>query len=210
MKNFFDLTDEEILNLTKDEIQNYIDLECAKNGIKLTPQPKKPEKNIPAPDVNVYTIGGFKTLNYDKALAVFNLVSDMDLVDVDYGRDFNYKFVTEPKSYTKPEITTDKYYSEESYKQIEDDIKKYEDAVKQYEMLMEDFEANQERRNEVADSILEVVYAAREKEFERQFLENQFNRYLELAENDRGTALRFLFDAHPEAENHKQFESEVK
>jgi|GEM_PF-4691845 hypothetical protein len=210
MKNFFDLTDEEILNLTEDEIQNYIDLECAMNGIKLTPEPEKPKKDIPAPDVNVYSIGGFKTLDYNKALALFDLVSNMELVDVEYGRDFGYKFVTELKSYNKPEVSTDKYYTEEFYNQIADDVKKHEDAVKQYEMLMEDFEANQERRNEVADSILEVVYAVRKKESKRLSLEHQFNRYLELAGNDRETALRFLFDAHPEAKAYKQFESEVE
>lgn len=88
MKRFKDLTELEIKGLTIQEVERYILIECAENGITIIDKPQKPEyaKDIEK-DIKVYNVvRGYSSIyvdfvKEDEAKKVSDLLNECDIVD---------------------------------------------------------------------------------------------------------------------------------
>jgi hypothetical protein len=85
MKRFNDLSKDEIYNLSQEEVNRYIDIECAMQGIGLMPeQPVKPEVKEYPKDAMIYFIKDLKVTTLEEANMILNILNQVNLVDTTY------------------------------------------------------------------------------------------------------------------------------
>lgn len=85
MKLIGDLTDRNIATLSEDEVEAFIDRECAEDGVRLLPpQPEPPEPLGVAADVPVFVVGDFKFYTEEDAQRVAALVNEIGTLETYY------------------------------------------------------------------------------------------------------------------------------
>lgn len=200
VKRFEDLTDEEILALTEDEIRLHIDYECAVAGAPLLPPEPgpAPEKPKAEPDVEVFTVGDINFKTIEEANEVARLANGLDRYALAYvsGPGYEKKVTPDRDDVT---IETSRHYSPERYEEVRDDLDAYQEAKREHFWRQTAYRDAERERQQVRDWIRERVSDVRQTEAERQDMRARFERYLDIADGDRATARRFLSEAHPEA-----------
>ena len=125
MKTITEYTNDEVLELTDDELSKIIDYQCALAGIPLLPNqpdmPIKPEYDL---DSEVYTVGGFMFRDKESAESVKDLINKQSLVKVDYDYNigYDYKYVTTSDSGASVEVS--KHMSISTYDKLKSEIAK--------------------------------------------------------------------------------------
>lgn len=205
MKTIYDMTDGELLALDDDAISRHIDIECAKQGIPLLPEyPAAPIKPTPTPDVAVHQIGN----GYADALLFTDAAEAAEVarainsarsrVTLQYaGGSFDYRIVAPTdESVTMRETM---HYSPEHWNREREAVVAAAEAKKRYDSELEAYRKAQKERQAIAGEIHERISEAYERAQRRHFLETQYGRYLQLAENDGRVARKFLVDAYADA-----------
>ena len=207
MKNFEDLTEQEILNLSHDDVEKYVNLKKANEGIKLIEAPEIPKyKDIPGKDMVVYVCGLFgdsllfKDLSeLQNILEIIRNSKNIGSSSSRHGSDNSFfSGLTNEYSFDCwDEIKTKKYYSPELYKKIKDD-KKNNDSMKQkYESYYKDYEINQKESNWISKYLFDKYYEVQDKYNTLNSYCNQMKEtYMSLAEDKEEIAIKFLVKAH--------------
>ena len=85
MQNIYDMTTAEVAALTEDEINSFIDIECASKGVMLLPpEPVKPAKPEIVQDVTMYEYMGVYFKTAEAAAAVMQEVAKHEQFTYDY------------------------------------------------------------------------------------------------------------------------------
>lgn len=211
MTRFEDLSNEEILALEEREIERYIDLECAVEGVGLMPKPPvKPTKAETTKDLTLFYVGGLYLKDADEARELQGVLNELSIWDTKYvGGQYYDKIGYKKKE--KFTVSEDLYYSQEQYDKCEGDIDQYNKEVEEYNKLDREYRDLQSKRRDIAKEIYNKVEALRQKETEKIRMLEKFNYYLELAENDPKIAYKFLASAYPGVEEYKDiFNMEAK
>jgi hypothetical protein len=210
MKSYTDLTDNELVNLTEDEIKRYIDYECAQKGIALLPKnPEKPQLGKPEPDVTYYIIGDFLLYEQKEALDLLEFLQKLKLASLEnrYDKDKKIKPISE---YDMPKIQTGCAYSKEKFTEIQDEIKKYNETMEMYNELKDEYDKAYNGRKDVIKEINTLINDARKAISRKDFLREQWTRYNDLAEGNTAIALNFMLKAYPEVEKDEELLDEFK
>jgi len=200
MKRLDELTEQELCDLTEEEVQTLIQAEAMYEGLPLLPVDPgpKPTCTAPKPDVSLYTIHElyFRTaIDRDK---VMDLVASMDLGGWEYvhRRFGNYTKVLTTKT---PYGSKDEVYSPELYAQVQADLAFADQVSKEYTEQKDAYDKVMGQQASVAERVRAVVGEAKSKARRREYVQATFDKCMALADDNREIALRFVVQTIPDA-----------
>ena len=209
MKKINEMTEQEILALSEQDIQNMIKFRMMEEGIKIIDKPKRPELfEIEPADQNVYVIpilNGYAFTDFAEARKVADALrkaKSFQKVDYDWNKlGSNFKYLEKKENYTFNDtgdfsVNETHVYSKELYASIvglaaqnkamneyvEKDMKSYDDA----------YAAASDITLEIRGRVTEI----REKYERLEHLTCSFaNDYYPLSDNNEETAMKFMSKA---------------
>lgn len=204
MKDFTELTEEEMLALTESEIETYIDLAAAEAGVQLLPPAPIAPKSIDVSfDVPTWSVGSFIFTTKSEALDVRDAVNKTkSRVDAVYAAGpYAYSGPRKVVAHDEPaEVLEARYLSEDNAAQRAGMLADAEAEKESYAKARTNYEKILLWRNQTRTPIVTAIRDARRKAMRRLELFGDYNRYLALADNNRRVAARFLRHAHADAE----------
>lgn len=213
MKNWKELTTEELANLTDKQIEQYKKLICAENGIRMLQEPQEPVKSENLnKDCEVYAIPRtnlyFSDFNEAKEILA-SLKKMKSLGTVKYLSDREY-FETGLIGYDDRPVdlivSTELRYSKKKANEIEAEIEKYNQALNKYEQELREYCTNKEAINEAVKEFLSLYEESVEIMDKRKELVYLFYKeYLPLADNNTEIAMGFLKKAYAVSEEDEEY-----
>lgn len=194
MKRYEDLSRDELAALTQEELQWYIDIEIAYEGITPVPQP------VPVPDfdpgikqtVNAFEVCGLIVMNIKDAQTIAAI--DVYNSDYDYyGAGSNYKYLTE--KYGNHEIRNVVFYKKDEVDRIKHQLKDRKEELERYSSDKREWDKYQDETRKCHERVMNAHYEALEYQRKLAYGKQQYERFLGLAEGDTGIANRFFYDA---------------
>jgi len=191
MKKFADLSKVEVLNLTTEQIEKYVDLQCAIDGVRLLPllvsEPEKPAMAT----TTAYKVGDLVFLDMEKAQGVADAINDAQAwtSNYDYNVGYDYRFL---KRCNVSEVSTIKAFSPEEWVEIKDRMQEYAVKRKEYEQQIKEYKEFADARARVSRDIWEVVDEYRDEQANIEQIRQKFTQYLDLAEGNNRIAIGFL------------------
>lgn len=203
MKPFDTLTEQELVALDEDAIQQYIDYACAEDGVPLLPLlPPAPKPVDVTPDAKYYSVGHalhFRTA--EEAVRVLETIKANNPIDTGY--------ISTPGSVTSTTIGTGKPYltisesdafSAGMAASIKDALAAAKREEEAYTKAKKAYDAAVAQRQSYADEIRGKVSDAWETHDRREEIRRAYERYLSLAGGQADVAARFLSNAYRDAE----------
>lgn len=212
MKKLTEMTEHMILNLTEEEIQSLIDLECAEKGVPfLVNNPKDYKEEVPKPDKIIYEVADNYFEKREDAEKVVECVTSMDSrirIDWEYGYEGSVYVIEGSPSV--PKIESKEVYSSRKFREVKDELKAVKKKKKLYDEQVERYNDIKKQRREIESEILDKVHKVRQKDREKRDLVRKFKRYLTLANGDNELAYKFLKNAkYGELLQHEGLEEEL-
>lgn len=197
MKYFTDLSREEVLGLTEEQIQYYKDLHLAEHGwSRPGPDPVKPVKPV-KPAVATRTVyrireGGFNRtdvcfLTAEAAMKFLEL--EPWIIKRDWQCDTNHAEQIRDGSVTPEEVADQIDNDREALKTYQRELKAYDDERKERRETLEAI-------GKLDDEIVKAIEQARQEERARQRIRETYQDFLALANKDHSIAMRFLRKKH--------------
>lgn len=200
MKTINEMTDQEIYDLTDEQVEKLVVIRCAEEGVRFMDEPPVMKtygyKSI-SPSHFFYYLEelGIAVLDQDDAIKIAKFLSDFDLYRTRY--DFT---VSNEKLYSKLDIINIKHTpmfdtkEEEAYKSIKDKNDKIE---KEYKDQVDKYEENTKKMNEIRAEIWSKVIDVRRKIDHMNHLKVLFvKEYLPLVDHDTDKAMIFFKKAY--------------
>ena len=197
IKRYSQMTPEELVALTQEEIALQIDLECANQGSPLLPADPGPEPTsaIPLPDQQVYEIAGYTTSSIEHASAILTALNSGPLYNDAYARgnyDIRYMELITPGSYRSPEIKTKQLYSPTLWAEIKDTFSLQAQKQQEWSLLDKAYRQAVSDRQDITDEVYDAIRKAQQYLSAVASIEAQFEKYLTLAEGNCRVAYNFL------------------
>ena len=209
MKRYDEMTNEELYDLTEEQISILIDYECALEGIPLLPEkPIAPESRDFKPDTDIYEVKGMLFTNKEEAISVLGLLLNSNMVNYSYSNGF--KRIIPLDDYYKPELKMEKYFSTEMYALIQEEKDSYDRILKQYQERQKDYDEAYKLRINIVKDITEAISCAQEEQYKKQKYTGEYKRYLKLSDNNKDIALNFLRNAHTDIDDIDGFVDSLK
>lgn len=217
MKNFNQLTEKELFNLTDEQVENYIKLEYAEKGIKLLNPPLAPKyQDVEEGDKVVFSTGilGDRIVfeKHADAQKVIDLFKELNIQSItgDYNLGETKYYLQEAKSENyrteKFDISSRTVLSANKYKQIKDILKSNSTLKKDFEAKQKEYQAYVNETKEIKEGIYSKVREAHEKyNTLNHYCELFKNDYLPLAEGKKDVAMKFLNKAYGLNEEAKNY-----
>jgi hypothetical protein len=200
LKRFNELTKNEIRSLTREDLETYIDLECAINKIPLLP------KNPPVPpsescyrklEENIYGVGDFYFKNEKDANDLIEFLDKRQAFDYNYEYDLRiYKKLDVKSNDYKLQLKIKSAISKENFDKIKNQLKLENKNKEQYKKSLQNYEDIEKARENTENDIVYKWELEQKNIIKLKEISSNFDRYLKLADNDKETALRFLKDAY--------------
>lgn len=219
MKKINEMTEQEILALSEQDIQNMIKFRMMEEGIKIIDKPKKPELfEIEPADKKVYTIPilyGYAFTDFAEAQKVSEalqnaksfskVVSDWSKL----GSDYQYLEKKDRYTYQYPNdfgVNEVYVYSNELYANIVDYATQNKVMTKQVEADMKAYDDAYAAASEITLEIRDRVSEVREKAARLERLTQKFaDDYYPLSDNNEGMAIKFMEKAYSLTEDEKKY-----
>jgi tetratricopeptide (TPR) repeat protein len=193
--NINEMTHEEIIALTPEQLDWLVKYRCAENGVKNLPKPIQPDPFDPGFDKVVYEVAGFYFEGIGEAEHFCKTVNSLTTrVKLDYNWQVssNYKYaqpISEDESF---QVYQKKCYSRERYASLQGKLQDHEKAKADYKKQIEEFEKNEK---EVACSRNEVMHVYEDHMRQEYTFKNHvanFKYYVALANGDLDIAEKFF------------------
>lgn len=206
MKTVFDLSRDEIVALTDEEISLYIDKELAGKGIPIEAKNwnKKKEKEVVYPDCGVpifviKDIGvGFRKI--EDATEVANLLVRSRAFKVDSKYlNRSYEMLNVIEEGVVPAVEGCVGYTNEEFDKVN---KENEDPELE---SINSFNNTLKNANEIKDRVLKYVYNIKQERSYNNDLVGIFERYKNIADGDMEVAMNFIKEAYPFNEETESF-----
>lgn len=200
MKRFETMTDQEIYDLTDEQIEKLIITRCVEEGVRFIDEPpvmKAYDYKPISPSHFFYYLEGLNiaVLDQDDAIKIAKFLSEFDLYRTRY--DFA---VSNEKLYDKLDIINIKHIpmfdtkDEEAYKSIKDKNNKIEE---EYKDQVDKYKENTKKMCEIRAEIWSKVIDVRRKIDHMNHLRTLFMKeYLPLVDHDINTAMTFFKKAY--------------
>lgn len=200
MKTIDKMTDQEIYDLTDEQVEKLIATRCMEGGVRFMDEPpimRTYDCKPISPSHFFYYLEGLNiaVLDQDDAIKIAKFLSDFDLYRTRY--DFT---VSNEKLYGKLDIINIKHIpmfdikDEESYKSIKD---KNDEIEKEYKDQVDKYKENTKKMSEIRAEIWSKVIDVRRKIDHMNHLRTLFMKeYLPLVDHDTNTAMTFLKKAY--------------
>lgn len=219
MKKITELTEQEILSLTSEDVELMIKLRKAEEGIRLIPKPKSPDYfEIKPPDKVVYscTLFGDALVFEDieelnKVLDVIKNTASKHRLEYDWeklGSDYK-RAVSELKQPYSGEwhtTTSSHVYSVELYSEISDQASQNKKMKDQYEKELKEYEAVINGAKWIEDEINDKVLEVREKYWKLESFCRKFKYdYMPLSSGNETIAMNFMDKAYSLTDEQKEY-----
>ena len=209
MKKISEMTEQEILALSEQDIQNMIKFRMMKEGIKVIDKPKKPELfEIEPADQKVYIIpilDGYAFTDFAEAQKVADALREAKSfrkVDYDWNKlGSNFKYLEKKDRYTYNNegdfsISEISVYSSKLYANIVDFAAQNKAMEKQVEKDMEEYDKAYAAASDITLEIRSRISEVREKHERLERLMHSFaNDYYPLSGNNEEMAMKFMSKA---------------
>lgn len=217
MKDYKELTTEELANLTEEQVKQYDKLLLCQNGIKILERPEEPDKPVFEKDCDVYSITGLSTstlafTDVKEALETVEfLKSRKTLGKLQYTNSGITVFKLGPdKDYNNNPLEigleSSRVYSEQNASDIKAILDDYKIAKAEYDEEYRDYCEVQEQAEKATEPFLTAHLEAVDIMNKRIKYTNLFYRdYLPLAEGDKTTAMNFFKKAYTVSEEDEQY-----
>lgn len=200
LKIFDQLTDNELLELTQEQIDWYIKLKKAESGIRIITCPTMPEtREIPGTDLVLYDVSGFNFIDRETAEEVSKFINSKIAkaytVDYDWG-------VGSDKKYAKPftgnlvDVKLENVYSETTYNSIKNILISNEKIMRAFKDLKNEYDDMEEKATEIVDKIYNTINEARGRKQQYEEYVIRIQEYLRLANGDTKVAWNFFDKAY--------------
>lgn len=206
MKRLEEHSKAELLELTPEQINTLIDLECAHAGIRLLPElPEKPDLEPPEPDVVIFNVEGATFVNLEDAQKVADLMSSLPRCryytwDNEGVKDENNPIVVQREKAFSPGHASRTANQKEEIKRRQ---KIYDDAKREFDKI------NNERKD-IRESVHEALNVAQSERDRIDAYKREYDKYLGLANGDSEIAMNFLLKArNEETEFIEQLKTEI-
>lgn len=189
MKRFKDLTEFEINDLCYDDLEKYILIECAENGVEIIDCPTIPKYEAELEKDDIY----YSILGHPYIYLQFSDLNEVSAMVKLLNSSASIK--------SKPK---DKFYSVEKKLEYSDKTEKENEKIQSrnkllksdYEELQGRYDSYIKKRDEFADPIIKKYNNVHEKYARLDMIKRKYNEtYLPLVNNDETIAKRFLKDA---------------
>ena len=204
MKKITEMTEQEILALTEEDVQKIIKLRMMEEGIKIMDKPQVPELFEIAPaDVQIFTIpilDGFAFTDMEevtKVAEVLQNVNSLRKVDYDWNKlGSDYKYLTKKERYafrgdSDFDVQSGWVYSNELYAKIADFAVQNKAMKEQAEKDKKEYESQLQVRSKYI----------RLNDLTRRFAID----YFPLSDNNEDMAIRFMTKAYSLTEEEKEY-----
>lgn len=197
MKRLSEHSREELANLTDEQYDMLVDLECMHEGAPLSiEKPRYKEvPTVPEPDVEVYEVCGFVLTDKaeaDKLVEVINTLQSCVEIDYNYRISSDYRYISEKKVKPAKEIRTREVYTRDEYNAIQSTLENIK-TIKEYnDELREDYEERCEQRNNVIHDISEAIRTAVDELEELRAATEVYKKYLDLSNGNEEVAQNFF------------------
>lgn len=194
-------SDEDLVSLTEAEFDRWIDIESAKSGVELLPEEPgpKPEVTEVEADVEIFVVKiGSEEFDFRTSEAAETVRRALDSIRSD-------RIATGGSRYSPPRyirknaeevgpttVETEWVVSAERRAETQDRASEEEEIFVAWEEKQKAYDAAIRERKAIDQEILDIVTLARTRIDSRARAQVEFERYLDLSENDRAMALRFL------------------
>ncbi len=201
MKDFNELTNEELAALTGKQVGHYKRLNAAEAGVVIPgPEPKPFNEQKPAQDVVIYEIGGCKFTDREMAVNMQSWLMNHqdDLVDVDYNWQVGGS-IYYVKGYDGDLAIAERTaYSANLYEQLREQITGYSDRKKAADEARTEWVNETKAFKNQVEYVDEKISHARDRIWREEENQRRFNEYLELAEGNAERAWTFFEKANLE------------
>lgn len=197
MKRLSEHSREELANLTDEQYDMLVDLECMHEGAPLSiEKPRYKEvPTVPEPNVEVYEVCGFVLTDKAEADKLFEAINALQsCVDLDYNYrvSSDYRYISEKKVKPSKEIRTREVYTRDAYQAIQSTLENIK-TIKEYnDELREDYEERCEQRNNVIHDISEAIRTAVDELEELRAATEVYKKYLDLSNGNEEVAQNFF------------------
>lgn len=201
MKAFDDLTNEELVALSQEQIAHYKRLEAAEAGVVLPgPEPVPFSEQRPSQDVVLYTVMGCKFTSREKAeeLQRFLMERQACLVETDYNWQMGSHAHYVKGFEGELAITESSVYSAKRYEELREQINGYSQRKKVADEARAEWQKAKNGFDKCVEWVDGKVSEARARIWKEQENQRRFNEYLELAEGDSRRAWQFFTKANLE------------
>lgn len=205
MRKFSELSELEIRDLTDEQVEQFIKIEFAENGIKFLERPKEPEYlKCPSNKITHYVVGCLRFKNRDEADVISAHLKECNsLVDYTYKGDIK---VEQPLGDCTISIHEDVVNSLENVEEIKRICSSNEGLKKKYEVLVQEYESNDEKACPIKNKIYSKVNSIRTKYNYLNRLTSIFeSEYIPIADGDIEKAMAFFkkaYDINEESEKY--------
>jgi hypothetical protein len=213
MQRIFELTDAQIIALSTEQIDRFIDVECLVQGIPLLPteKPVAPEVVKPEPDTDFWTVGSSHFENERQAMTILNELRRSKLIGMTYksgsGGDSFY-VIESLASYHAPSIKAERAFSPDRWGEVAKQVDEYGRAMTVYKEQKAEYDSACKKREEASSKVWGFVTDIRTVAEKRERLKAEFNRYVVLAGGNRDTAWTFFAAAYPEVSDYEGLKGE--
>lgn len=206
MKTIFDLSRDEIVELTDEDISLYIDKELANKGIPIEAKnwniKNKKEVVYPRTGVPVFMLKdigiGFRTI--EGATEVANLLVKYNAFKTESRyMAGSYEQFWIMKEGVCPAVKGETGYSKEEFDKIDEKNKNPELTS------INTFNDTVKKANEIKDRVLKCVYNIKQERSYNNDLVGIFERYKDIADGDMEVAMNFIKEAYPFNEETESF-----
>lgn len=197
---FEDLTRDQILSLTDEDIKYYTQYRLAQEGIVLPPYPgEKPEEiHFPDPTEVVYECRGILLTDIKEAQTLATLESVV-YEDCDYNVDSSKKYITNEQRYgsTNTGVKKRMLYKRSVIEAQKSDLKRNKAEIDAWDSDNSDYNKAVKESESITSFISDICYqVATEDNFINRAI-SQYENLLTLAENNKQIAYNFFVKAFP-------------
>jgi hypothetical protein len=197
MIRYTDLDYKKLIALTDEDVQIFIDIEVAYAGIIPVAKPKVPEYH----DVEIkktetfYEVGN---LLFKNRIDAENIVA-LKVYETGYNYrngGYDYKF---PKVRILT-VNTIMLYKEADIIEVGEMLQENKEMKEGYQKIHTEYNKYMDSIKDIKDQVWEIVRTAKNKEYLLNEARKNFQKYMELANNDREIAETFFKNAYGETE----------
>ena len=197
MKRLSEHSREELANLTDEQYDMLVDLECMHEGAPLSiEKPRYKEvPTVPEPDVEVYEVCGFVLTDKaeaDKLVETINALQSCVELDYNYRVSSDYRYISEKKVKPAKEIRTRDVYTRDAYQASQSTLENIKTIKEYHDELREDYEERCEQRNNVIHDISEAIRTAVDELEELRAATEVYKKYLDLSNGNEEVAQNFF------------------
>lgn len=201
IKAFEQLTDKELLELTDEQIDWYVKLKKAENGVRILVEPIVPEyQSVPETDMTLYCVSGHCFLDQNVAMEIAKAINahvvDSFRVDYDYyGSGSEYKYGKHDDTRME-DVEVKRVYQKATYDSINSVLVSNKKIKERYEALLSEYNQENDKSKELIDRIYTTISSARERVEQFSQYKIRIVEYLRLSNGDVDVAWNFFDKAY--------------